>query len=474
MEASLPTAAMHAAALVIGWVVIGTGLVQNLIHLAQLAVVARAAFLRRPEPSAGRLWRLYGDVAPPVSLIVPAFNEAKTIVDSVRSLLSLEYSSFEVIVVNDGSQDRTLEVLLDSFGLEATSRAFQQAVPHSRVRGLYASPRQHRLLVVDKENGGKADALNAAINISRYALVCAIDADTVLEPDALLRVVRPFVDDPARTVAVGGTVRIANGCRVDSGRVVEVALPRNLLALFQTVEYFRTFLMARPAFSHLNVLTTISGAFGVFRRRSLTEVGGYTRGTVAEDLEIVVKLHRHMLAKGVDYRIACIEQPACWTQAPETLRGLGRQRARWQRGALETFFVHRSALVPARYGRFAVLGMGQMLITDVIGPAVEVLGYLTIPLFWMLGLLDTAYLLAFLSVTFAFGVFLSISAVMLEEIEGGRLPRTRDLLVVAFAAVAENFGYRQLCNVWRLRGWWQFLRRRRDWGVLTRRAFRQR
>lgn len=474
MEASVPTGTMHTVALVIAWVVIGTGLVQNLIHLAQLVLVAGAVVLRRPEPSVGRLWRLYGDVAPPISLIVPAFNEEKTIVDSVRSLLSLEYSSFEVIVVNDGSQDRTLEVLLESFGLEATSRAFRQAVPHSPMRGLYASPRQHSLLVVDKERGGKADALNAAINMSRCALVGAIDADTVLEPGALLRVVRPFVDDPARTVAVGGTVRIANGCRVDSGRVVEVALPRNLLALFQTVEYFRTFLMARPACSHLNVLTTISGAFGVFRRRSLIEVGGYTRTTVSEDLEIVVKLHRHMLAKGVDYRIVCIEQPACWTQAPETLRGLGRQRARWQRGALETFFAHAGVLVSARRGRFAVLGMGQLLLTDVIGPVVEVLGYLSIPLFWMLGLLDTAYLLAFLGVTVAFGIFLSISAVMLEEIEGGSLARTRDLLIVALAAVAENFGYRQLCNLWRLRGWWQFLRRRRDWGVLTRRAFRQR
>ena len=469
MEAIFPILTVTAE--LIALFVIATGLLQNGIYLIQLGLAAAALIETPPAASGGLLWRRYSDAAPPIALLAPAYNEAMTIAESVRSLLSLHYPSFEVIVVNDGSRDETLQVLIDTFELRPIQRHYELAIDHAPIRGVYGATHQPRLIVVDKENGGKADALNAGINVSRAPIFCSMDADSLLEPDALLRAVRPFVEDPERTVAVGGTVRIANGCTISHGRVVEVRPPRNLLALLQTVEYLRAFLMARLAWSRINALTIISGAFGLFRRARVIEAGGYTHGTVGEDMELVVKLHRLMRDKGLPYRIGFVPEPVCWTEAPEDLRVLGRQRARWHRGALETFERHSDVLVKPRYGRLALVGFGYILLVDVLGPIVELLGYLLIPMFWITGVLSTEYLLAFLAVSFTFGVVISVGALALEESELRRFPRARDLVLLTAVAVLENFGYRQLNNLWRLRGVWQYLRKSQSWGTMTRKGF---
>jgi cellulose synthase/poly-beta-1,6-N-acetylglucosamine synthase-like glycosyltransferase len=451
--------------------VIATGLLQNAIYLVQLALAAASLIQTPPTPSGGLLWRRYADASPPIALLAPAYNEALTIAQSVRSLLSLQYPSFEVIVINDGSSDETLQVLIDTFGLKPIQRNHDLPIDHRPIRAIYGGEHQPRLIIVDKENGGKADALNAGINVSRAPIFCSMDADSLLEPDALLRAVRPFVEDPERTVAVGGTVRIANGCRIEHGRVLEVRPPRNLLALLQTVEYLRAFLMARLAWSRINALTIISGAFGLFRRNRVIEVGGYTRGTVGEDMELVVKLHRLMREKKLPYRVAFVPEPVCWTEAPEDLRVLGRQRARWHRGSLETFERHWDMMFKLRYGRIGVVGFGYIFLVDVLGPIVEFLGYILIPLFWAMGLLSIEYLLAFAAVTFTFGIFISVGSLALEETSLRRFPRAADLVLLTGVAVLENFGYRQLNNVWRLRGVWQYLRRSQSWGTMTRKGF---
>jgi cellulose synthase/poly-beta-1,6-N-acetylglucosamine synthase-like glycosyltransferase len=459
---------------VAGWVaafVIAVGLIQNLLSLAQLGFAFRALRRRRTEPRASALYDRLADVAIPISLLAPAFNEEATIVESVRSLLALQYPTIEVIVVNDGSKDRTLDVLIDAFELSSVVRAFESAVPHKPVRGIFRSSRFPNLLVIDKVNGGKADALNAGISVCRTPLFCAIDADSILEADALLRVVQPFIEDPQNTIAAGGTIRIANGCKVRAGRIVEIGLPRRLLPLLQVMEYLRAFLMARLAWSEMSALILISGAFGVFRRAEALEVGGYTLGTVGEDLEIIIKLHRLMREKGRDYRISFIPEPVCWTEAPETLAVLGRQRSRWQRGALETFAKHKGMMLDRCYGRIGVVGIGNMLLVDVLGPLVEVLGYLLVPLFWALGLLDIGYLVAFAAVTFTFGITVSVGSLILEELELKRVTGPSGLLMLLVAAVVENFGYRQINNLWRVRGWWQFLRKSESWGTMTRRGF---
>lgn len=456
---------------VIASIVIFAGLAQTAFYLVQLIYAGAALANRPPVPRSATLWRRYSEQAPAISVLAPAFNEELTIVESARSLLSLHYPDFEVIIINDGSRDGTLDRLISEFGLEKIDRFVDHSLTHATIRGFYGSPSLPQLLVIDKENGGKADALNAGINCCRTALFCAIDADSILEADALLRVVRPFIDEPHRTVAAGGTIRIANGCRVDSGRIVDIQLPRNFLALVQIVEYLRAFLMARLGLGKMQALTVISGAFGIFRRQRVVNVGGYSHGTVGEDMELVLKLHRHMRDLGLDYSIDFIAEPVCWTECPDTLKVLGRQRARWQRGALECFVKHRDMLFNPRYGRIGFVGFGQILLVDVIGPLLEMLGYVLLPLLWFMGLLAMPWMLAFLSVTFTFGIFLSMATLVLEEIQLRRFPKARELAVLAAVAVLENFGYRQLSNVWRLQGWWQFLRKQQGWGTMTRKGF---
>lgn len=453
--------------------VIVVGLLQLLFNLAQLAFAGLALYERPPLASTSQLWQRYGDLAPPIALIAPAYNEELTIIASVEALLALHYPDFEVIVINDGSKDATLQRLIEHFGLVPVQRYYDEALESKPVCGLYAAEGLPRLLVIDKMNGGKADAMNCGINLARAPLVCVIDADTLLEPDALIRVVRPFVDDPVRTVAVGGTIRIANGCDVEGGRVLRGGLPRNSLALVQVAEYLRAFLVARLGLSRMGTLMIISGAFGVFRRGAVLEVGGFSHNTVGEDMELVVKLHRHMRDHDRPYRITYIPEPVSWTEAPESLHILGNQRSRWQRGALETFRKHADMFLNPRYGRIGFVGFGQILIIDVVGPITEVIGYALVPPLWLLGLISLDYMLAFVGIVFIFGVFVSVASLVLEEVQLRRLPRARDLAVLTLVAIFENFGYRQLNNLWRIRGWWQFVRKQQSWGTMTRKGFRR-
>lgn len=461
---------LAAGAGLVAALVIFAGLLQNLLQVVQLGF-ATHALSSRGRVRAPHLWRRFSNAAPPITLLAPAFNEELTIVESVRSLLNLQYPAFEIIVVNDGSTDGTLQALVDAFELTPAIRAHDTPLASEPVCGVFAATHQPRLLVVDKANGGKADALNAALNFARNPVVCAIDSDSLLEPDALLRAVQPFIDDPERVVAVGGTVRIANGCLIDHGRVMEVRLPRNPLAILQTVEYLRAFLMARLAWSQMEALTIISGAFGLFLRQAVLDAGGYRRDTVGEDMELIVRLHRDQRDRGRDYRIAFVPEPVCWTEAPSTLAVLARQRQRWQRGALETFARHADMLFKPRYGRVAGLGMTNILVTDVLGPVLEILGYLLIPVLCLMGVLSTSYLLAFLAVSIGFGVVISVASLAMEEAQLRRVASVRDLLVLLAASILENVGYRQLNNIWRLQGTWQFLTGSTSWGAMTRRGF---
>lgn len=458
---------------IISLVILGFGLAQSAMNLLLLGISLVTLVRQPPLPSLALLWGDFSEVAPPIALIVPAHNEERTIEESVRALLSLQYPEFEVIVVNDGSQDRTLERLIESFDLRPIVRPYDHAVEHKPIRGLYGASQYRNLFVIDKERGGKADALNAGINFSRAPLFCAVDADSILEADALLRVVFPFIDQPLRTVAIGGTVRVANGCKVRSGRVIEVGLPQRLLPLIQTIEYMRSFLIARLGRSRIGALTIVSGAFGLFRRSVAVAVGGYSHGTVGEDIEIIVKMHRYLHEQNRDYRIDFVADPVCWTEVPTTLGTLARQRIRWQRGSLETLFRHKRMALNPRYGRIGLLGVGSILVVDLLNPIIEVLGYLLIPLFWALGLLGADFMLAYLAVNFAFGVCISVGSLCLEELELRRYPRAKDLAILTLAAIFENFGYRQLNNFWRVVGLFRFIARApREWGRMTRKGFK--
>ncbi|MCZ7589722.1 MAG: glycosyltransferase family 2 protein [Gaiella sp.] len=410
-------------------------------------------------------------VTPPVSVLVPAYDEERTIVESVHSLLALRYPEHEVIVVNDGSSDATLEHLVESFDLVPVRKALRVVVPTAAIRGVYVSRRHRRLWVVDKENGGKADALNAGVNASRYPYVLAIDADAILEEDALLRVARPVIARPDVVVATGGIVRIANGCRVDHGRVLDVRLPSSRLATLQVLEYFRAFLIGRVGWSRMNALLIISGAFGLFRRALVEEVGGYSSETVGEDIELVVRLHRHLRDRDEPYRIEFVPDPVCWTEAPETMAQLQRQRRRWHRGLGETLWRHRHVAGNGRYGTLGTAAVPYFLVFEFLGPLVEVLGLPMIVVWWLLGDLSIVFLVGFLVVAMLLGVVLSLAALTLEEHSFRRHRDGRDIARLIAFSVVENIGYRQLVAVWRFLAFFDLLRGRRDWGAMQRKGF---
>ena len=409
-------------------------------------------------------------LAPPISVLVPAYNEEAGIVDSVRSLLALEYPQLEVVVVSDGSTDGTVPRMVSAFDLRPVERPVPPFLPHEPVRSVYAPRGRLNLLLVDKENGGKADALNAAINFSHYPLVCAIDADSILEQDALVKAAIPFIEDARRTVATGGIVRIANGSRIERGRVAEAKLPRRFLPMAQVVEYLRAFFAARTGWSAINGLLIVSGAFGIFRKDVVLEAGGYRTDTVGEDMELVVRLHRTMRDRRRPYRIVYVSDPVCWTEAPETLRILRRQRRRWQRGTLETLLIHRRMLFNPRYGVVGLVSLPAVLLFEILGPVIELSGYAVVGAGFAFGAIDAGLLLLFLAVAVLFGLMLSLGAIALEDASFGRHPGWDQLGRIILFALLENAGFRQLSHLWRLEGFWQLVRGG-EWGAMERRGF---
>jgi len=413
---------------------------------------------------------LYSGFEPPVSILVPAYNEEATIVSSVRSLLQLDYPEFEIVVVNDGSRDATLARLVAAFDLQPFPEAYWQRLPGKPVRAIFASRSYGALRVVDKENGGKADALNVGINASRYPLYCAIDADSILQRDSLRRVAQPFLDDPL-TIATGGTVRVANGCTVRNGHLETVDLPRNPLALLQIVEYLRAFLFGRLGWATLNAVLIVSGAFGVFRKDAVIAAGGYREGSMGEDMELIVRMHRiHRLA-GKPYAIHFLPDPICWTEAPENLAVLKSQRIRWQRGLAESLWLNRELATSRHGGAPGHLAFPYFLLFECWGPLIEVTGYVFMALLAATGYISGEAFVAFLALAFAMGFLLSVSALLLEELSFHLYPRLAHAGRLVLAAVLENAGYRQLATLWRLIGLVRHLRgSRAHWGDMKRRG----
>ncbi len=411
-------------------------------------------------------------MTPPVTLVVPAYNETATIVESVHALLGLQYPRLEVVVINDGSTDDTLGELIRSFSLRRADVAYHARLPTERVRGIYLSTLERRLMVIDKVNGGKSDALNAGINLSRTPWICSVDADSILEEEALLRVMRAAIEDNT-VVACSGIVRIANGCQVAAGRILRVALPSERLALFQVVEYLGGFLQGRLGWSWLNGLLIISGAFGAFRTDVLRAVGGYARDTVGEDMEVVVRIHRYCRQLRRPYRVVFVPDPVCWTEVPTRLGALRRQRRRWQRGLVEVLAKHRDIFFRPRQGVVGFLALPYFAL-EASAPLVELFGYFFVPWIWWMGWLDTNYFKLYLAMAFLVGIVFAISGVLLEEFSFRRYTSWRELFLLLFFALAKHVGYHQLMLWWRLEGIMDYFRRPREWGEQVRTGFGKR
>lgn len=406
----------------------------------------------------------------PVSLLVPAYNEEQTIVESVRNLLSLDFPEYEVVVVNDGSSDRTLPLLRGAFRLSKVDEPFKRSLPTSPIRAIYRSPLHPNLVVVDKENGGKADALNAGIDLSRYPVFVSMDADSVLERDALIRIIMPFLHDH-KVVAVGGIVRIASGCKVEHGAITEVDLPRTVLGKLQTVEYLRAFFTGRIGSDALGTLLIISGAFGAFKKSAVIDAGGYTVGSIGEDMDLVVKLHKSLRQSKTPYAMRFLADPICWTQPPDRLRDLYKQRKRWQVGLISTLLSHRDMLLRPRYGRIGLFTLPYYWLFEFFGPIFEALGFILVPVSWFLGIVDTRFMALYFMLVVMVGIILSVGALLLETYTMKKFPKTSQLAQLLLFCFLDNFGYRQYNTLIRVIAAFTYRRNKTTWGTLERRGF---
>ena len=447
-------------------------LFSNLAYLMMLIVALKtsAAHQRRLESYRLR-WIGETPLTPPITIIAPAHNEESSIRVAVRNLLENHYPQLEVVVVNDGSEDRTLQAMTEEFRLRPVRAVYVPEAKSALVRGLYRSDVDARLVVVDKEPGGsKADAVNAGLNAATSPYVCVVDADSILEHDALLRIMVPVLEDPKRVVAVGGIIRVLNGSEIAEGRMKRVRLPRKSIEVIQVIEYLRAFLIGREAWAQGNMLLIISGAFGLFRTDLVRAVGGYRPRAIGEDFDLVARLHRHLLEQGADYRILFVPDPMCWTEVPSDLKSLGRQRARWQKGLLDVLWPNRDMLFKWRYGRIGSLALPYMWLFELLAPVIEIGGILTIVLAACLGALSREFFVQFLLFGYAFATMISIGSVLQEEITYKRYNEWQDVVRLVTYCFLEHFPYRQLHMIWRLQGLWQYLRGDNVWRPLKRKG----
>jgi poly-beta-1,6-N-acetyl-D-glucosamine synthase len=414
-------------------------------------------------------------LTPSISIVAPAFNESKTIVENVRALLSLYYNNFEVIVVNDGSNDDSLEKVIKAYDLVRVNYFFDYRIPCKRIRAVYKSQNRsfHNLTIIDKINGGKADALNAGINVSRNKLICSIDVDSIMEPDALLKLVKPFLEETdSKVIGTGGVVRIANSCDIQGGQIKKVHLPENFLARVQVLEYTRAFLMGRMAWARLDGLLLISGALGMFDRETVIKCGGYSIETVGEDMELVVRMRRYMAEKGEKYKVTYIPDPLCWTEVPSTFKILGRQRNRWTRGTVETLFTHKKIFFRPRYKIFGMLGFPYWFFFEWLAPIVEFFALIFFLFFIIFSTPNWPFVILLFVFVYTFAVSLSIWAVLFEEMTYHKYEKKTDVLKLIGTAFLEPFLYHPMTVLWAIKGNWDYLRGKKGWGKMDREGFR--
>ncbi len=404
----------------------------------------------------------------PISLLVPAYNEEIGVVDTVYSLLNLRYPQTEIIIINDGSTDNTLETVIKHFKMKPIEQIIKMDIPTKQVKQIYQSEIYPNCILVDKENGGKADALNVGINISQYPYFCSIDGDSILDEKSLLRVMKPIILSDGEVIAAGGNVRIANGAKMQRGSVYETNLPSNYLVVMQIIEYFRAFLMGRIALSRFNLVLIISGAFSVFSKKWVVEAGGYAANVIGEDMELVVKLHRLLKEKGEKKRIEFVPDPVCWTEAPQTLGVLRRQRRRWHQGLLESLWKHKRMTLNPKYGLIGFISFPYFWLIECLGPIIELGGYIYLIFAFFLGNIYYEIAITLLLLFVIYGVIFSIASIIFEAWTMNSHPSTRELLRMTALSFTEIFWYRPLTLIWRLEGIINFFLGKSDWGNMKR------
>lgn len=412
-------------------------------------------------------------LSPKISIIAPAFNESRSIIDNIRTLLSLYYNNFEVILVNDGSTDNTFQKIKESYDLEKVNYYFDYRLPCERILGVYKSknPSYNRLTVIDKKNGGKADSLNAGINISRSNLIVTIDADSIIEVDSILKLIKPFLEEKEKKViGTGGVIRIVNSCEVEGGLIRNIHVPEKMLPRLQVLEYTRAFLLGRMAWSQLDGLMLISGAMGLFDRETVIQAGGYSVKTVGEDMELVLRMRRYMAEKNEKYEVTYIPDPLCWTEVPSDLNSLSKQRTRWTRGLVDSLRIHRKIFFNSKYGRLGLLGYPYWFFFEWLAPLIAFSGFVyTIFLIFTNALNWPFYLLLFIFV-YTFAVAMTIWSLLFEELTFHKYKRRRDVLKLVLAAMIEPFFY-PVHTYFAVRGNIEAFSGKKGWGTAHRSGF---
>ena len=415
---------------------------------------------------------MYSDNLLPISLLIPAYNEEENVVQNIKSLLKMDYPNFEIIVVNDGSSDKTHEKIVEAFNLYQIESSQKVSIPTKEVRGVYYNVDYPNLLYIDKENGGKSDALNAGINASSYPLFACLDADSRLEKDALLKLSIEFNKDK-NTIVAGGIVRIANGSVIRDGEFKGFSMPKRIIERFQIVEYYRSFLSGRVSWGISNSMLIVSGAFGVFQKQAVIEVGGYKTSTIGEDMEIVVRLHSYMRKHKRKYKIIFCEDAVCWTQGPMSLKDIRGQRRRWQIGLLDTLISHKNLLFNPKYRTVGLVAVPYFWIFELSGALIEVLGYFIIPFSLIMGELNIFFFVIYFLLATLLGIMLSIGSLILEQYTKKNAMTAKQYILISVYAILENFGYRQLITLFRVEGILKYRKLRQTWGKIKRKEFEQ-
>ncbi len=431
-------------------ILIAAAVVSILIHIRKIKYAPLRENQHSPE-------------VPPVSILIPAFNEGSILFRTIQSVLNLNYPDCEAIVINDGSTDDTLALLIKQYGLKRIDLVYRSILKTGPVLGFYYSKDIPNLLVINKIKGGKSDALNCGINASRSPYICSLDADSLMEPDALLRLMTAVMESTTPVIACGGVVRVINGVTVEQDRIKEIRLPKKWLVLFQIVEYLRGFLFGRAGLDSIRGTMILSGAFSMFQKEAVVEAGGFDPKNVCEDMEIIVRLHRQRILEKKPYAIRFITDPICWTEVPETMEQLGKQRRRWHLGLIQTMMKYRGMIFNPRYGKVGMLAMPYYFFAEMLSPFIEVLGYLAVVGAFVFDIINIHFFVLFIFLAVFYGVFLSVVSVFLEEITYRRYPDWEHFFVLLLFGVLENFGYRQINSFLRFQAFFQYIFGKHRW-----------
>lgn len=468
---------MNAIEIILSYVILAFSIILCTAYvLLSLISAYQLSYYKRANKDTDYNQILSSPTAPSISIIAPAYNESATIIDNIEALLAIHYNNFEVIVVNDGSKDDSMEKVIQQFKLVKVDYAVNHRLNTQAIKGVYRSTdRAYKFLtVVDKENGGKADALNTGLNISSNRLFVGIDVDSVIDPDALLRMVKPFMDAHGEhVIATGGAIRVANSCHIENGHIVKIEVPKNFLARFQVIEYTRAFLMGRIAWSKLNGLLLVSGALGLFDREIAIRCGGYYHNTVGEDMELIVRMRRYMYDKKLKHKVEYIPDPLCWTEVPDSLEVLEKQRNRWTRGTLDTLTIHRKLFFNPKYGTMGLMGYPYWFFFEWLAPILEVTGYVYMLYLILFGSINWPFFLFLFAFAYLFGVSFSIYAILYEELTYHKYEKVSQILHLMVIAFFEPISYHYCSVYFSIRGNISYLMGNKTWGKMERKGFKE-